>query len=108
MKYNLNFVNYFWKFNLLSIMLVLISLIFKILLYLPTLFFSKKENSKFYAYLYTFKTFVKREFWYSFLDKLIVEIDNPNIIHIGKRYIVELAATADGIKANIDNNSDWL
>ena len=41
---------------------ILISLIFKILLYLPTLSFSKKENSKFYAYLYTFKTFVKREF----------------------------------------------
>ena len=36
----------------------------------------------------------------------ITEIAAPNIIHIGKKYIVELAAIAAGINANMDKNND--
>lgn len=38
----------------------------------------------------------------------IVDSENPNIIHIGKKYIVELAAIADGINAVIERNKDSL
>ena len=41
---------------------VFINLIFKILLFLPTSFFAKSNNSKFYAYLYTFKVFIRGKF----------------------------------------------
>ena len=37
---------------------------------------------------------------------MITEIANPNIIHIGKKYIVELAAIAAGTNATIDKNKD--
>ena len=38
----------------------------------------------------------------------IIDIANPNIIRIGKKYIVELAAIAAGMNAVIDKNKDWL
>ena len=41
---------------------VLMSLIFKLVVFMPTIFFSMKNNSKFCAYLYTFKVFLKRQF----------------------------------------------
>tara|TARA_B100000676_G_C17736853_1_gene659345 strand:- start:98 stop:217 length:120 start_codon:yes stop_codon:yes gene_type:complete len=39
---------------------------------------------------------------------MITEIANPYIIHIGKKYIVELAETAAGINAVKDKNNDSL
>ena len=40
------------------------------------------------------------------VESRITEIANPNIIHIGKKYLVELAAIAAGINAVTDKNRD--
>ena len=40
----------------------LISILFKLILLMPTLIFFKSDNSKFFAYLYTLKLFIKRRF----------------------------------------------
>ena len=46
--------------------------------------------------------------WLLHKDKFIMEIESPNIIHIGKKYIVELAAIAAGINTTTDMNRDSL
>ena len=46
--------------------------------------------------------------WLLHKDKFIMEIESPNIIHIGKKYIVELAATAEGTNETIHRKRDLL